>query len=115
MSPQEAAQLLAAFASAYHRTVDESEARLWYQSTLHRIDYQTALKIADRIVTEDKYFPTPARFGEMRRAVERDMEQPYKALPMPAPLEAERERVAALIAKTRSGLRAKRETKDTPE
>lgn len=105
MSPQEAAQLLAAFASAYGRSVDETTARLWYESTLHKLDYQTALRIADLLITEDKFFPTPARFGEMRRAVERDLEQPYKALPSPAPSMTERQRVAELIASTRKRLR----------
>lgn len=101
MSPQEAAKLLAAFSSAYSRSVDEQAAQLWYQSTLCNVDYQVGLEVADRLVSEDNYFPTPARFNEMRRAVERDHAQPHKALSMPLPSNDERDRVKELIADMR--------------
>lgn len=105
MSPKEAAQLLAAFASAYSKPLDESAVELWYQSTLHKVDYAVAMKVADRIVSHDEWFPTPARFNEVRRVVERDQAEPFRALPSPEPAEGERSRVKQLIADMRKRLR----------
>lgn len=104
MSPQEAAKLLAAFASAFGRQVDEPTAQVWYQSTLSRVDYPVALRVADRIVSEDTRFPTPARFNEVRRAVERDREQPYKTLPQATPSDDERSRVKQIVTTIRKRL-----------
>lgn len=104
MSPQEAAKLLAAFSSAFGRSVDEQAAQLWYQSTLHKVDYSVAMRVADRIVSEDTRFPTPARFTEVRRAIERDQEQPYKALPQAPPSTDERARVQQIVADIRKRL-----------
>lgn len=105
MTRTEAAFVLATFASAFGREVDESAMELWYGSTLERCDPSVAARTIERIVAEDEWFPTPARFNAVRRAVERGMEPPHRALPAPLIDQSERERVHALITKTRATLR----------
>jgi hypothetical protein len=97
--PQEAAQVLATFATTFQRTVDEQMMQLWFQSTLAQVDADVAWEVVDVIVREDERFPTPARFNALRRGVERRQEQPYQALAGPTP---EPDWVKQLIADTRA-------------
>lgn len=105
MTPTDAAKVLAIFATAYGKTVDETAMDLWYQSSLQRCDPDIAAQVAERIVSTDQWFPTPARWNEVRRAVERDRAQPHQALEAAPVSETEKQRVARMIEEARTKLR----------
>ena len=100
MTKQEAASVMAAFATAFRSTIDESHMALWYESVLSRCDAQDAARAVERIVATDERFPTPARFSAVLKAVER--REPSRALPVGA---VNRERAQEHIAAIRSQLR----------
>lgn len=105
MSPAEAAKVMAVLATAYNRDVTEETVGLWFQSCLSHTDYAVAELVVERIVSEDQWFPAVARFNEVRRTVERGLEEPVQALPAAPASSDERERVKDIIDVTRRKLR----------
>lgn len=79
MTRKDAQKLLAVMAVAYTHEVDEAEAQLWFDACLAHVDTRVANRAVLRIVTEDKFWPTPARFNEMRRAIQA-ADEPQPAL-----------------------------------
>jgi hypothetical protein len=98
---QEAAAVLATFATTFGRNVDETMMDLWFKSTLQHIDADLAWSVVEVVVKEDERFPTPARFNAIRGGIERRQHQPFTALPSAPISESEHDRVHRLIAETR--------------
>lgn len=105
MNHEQAAGAMAVLRTAYNRDIDEQTMQVWYGSALERCAVDVARQVVERIVNEDQFFPTPARFNEVRRAVERAMEPTYAALPAAPEPPATVDRVKQIIAETRSKLR----------
>lgn len=105
MDKREAAEVMAYLASAFHRELDSAALEVWYQSALQGCDADVGVEVARWIVRDDEWFPTPARFGEVRRAVLRGREDAVVALPPAPPADDERARVRAVIAEARAKVR----------
>lgn len=101
MNKQEAAKVLAVLSSAYTHTVTEQEAEVWYGVVLEHCDPMVAGMAAERLIAEDQFWPTPARFNETRKAIERGREPAVKALPQPGRTEAEKEHARKCLAEAR--------------
>lgn len=104
MNRQQAAGAMATLATAYRQTIDEEQMALWYRSVLEPCAVEAARLVVERIVSEDEWFPTPARFNEVRRAVERGLEPSVQALPPAPPTDAAKNAVRAHIAAARQAI-----------
>lgn len=105
MNKQQAAQAMAVLASAYSKTLDDAQMAVWYGSALERVDVAVARETVSTIIRDDQFFPTPARFNEVRRAVERAHEPTFAALPAAPQAPEQVDRVKQIIAETRAQLR----------
>lgn len=85
-------------AVAYSHPLTDDELELWFNTCLRSTDVRLAGRATLRIVSEDKFWPTPARFNEIRRAIQADDEPPASALPSGPRTEQERANVARYIA-----------------
>lgn len=105
MNQQQAAQAMAVLASTYSKTIDPEQMSVWFGSCLEKCPVDIAREAVAVIIRDDQFFPTPARFNEVRRAVERAHEPSVQALP-PAPrTDQQVDRVKQIIAETRAQLR----------
>lgn len=101
MNRTEAAQVLAILAAPHNRDVSHDTAEVWYRTALERIDLDTALEVAVRLVETEERFPTPARFNAERSAMarmERQYNEYHRQLP-PAPVDPTT--AARLVAEAR--------------
>ena len=93
--------MLAALATAFHHTLDPAASELWFGSCLERIDREVGERTVRRLVADDQRWPTPARFNEVRRAVDAGL-PPDRQLPSAA---ADPARNLAAVRKAREVLR----------
>lgn len=75
MNKAQSGQVMAILAAAYRAELTAEQAQVWMDSALGRCSFELGMKVAGRIVAEDRRFPTPARFNEVARAV-REEERP---------------------------------------
>lgn len=74
-----------AFAGAWPNTkLTDETAATWWEAALKDCDFGLGLKILERLVAHDEWFPTIARWNEARREIVRRQQESSKALP-PAP------------------------------
>lgn len=84
MNRQEAAQVLAVMAAPHPWDVEEDMAQVWHQAALQDVSLDVGLAVAIRLVETEERFPTPAKFNETRRALERAVIAPLPALVPPS-------------------------------
>lgn len=83
MTREEAGRIVASLRSNWPNTkVTAETVETWWNAALERTTFDVALPTVLRLVAEDEFFPTVARFHAMRRAIERGAE------PAPAEVEA---------------------------
>jgi hypothetical protein len=107
MDRKQATNVMARLAATFSATtITEDVAEIWYESALQGIDYDLGLRVARRLADtqSDPWLPTPARFSEVRRAVEADVD-PARQLPSEPPNVA---RNLAGVRAARDALRAAR-------
>lgn len=92
---------MAVLRSAFSKDIDDRTMEVWYGSALERCSVDVARETVARIINEDQFFPTPARFNEVRRAVERAQEPTYAALPPAPQTPNQHDRIKAHIANAR--------------
>lgn len=103
MTRIEAAKVMTVLAAAFSHKLTDDELEVWYGAALENVDAFLGGMVAQRLVSEDHFWPTPARFSEMRRAVERSQEPAVKALDEAPVTEAEfsnRKRLIGLMRET---------------
>lgn len=72
MTREEAARLMAALGSGWPNTkVTPDTIEVWFNSALQRTPFDVGLTVVTRLVETEEFFPTVARFREVRRMVER--------------------------------------------
>lgn len=81
MTAAQAARLMTAMGVVWSHSLSDDELEIWYSTVLESCEPLVGEEVVRRLITEDKRWPRPARFNEMRREVERSMEPPsYPAL-----------------------------------
>lgn len=101
MTRQEAAKLLAAMAVTYSKEVTDDLLELWFNAVFQNITPEMGAKTVEKLIASDKFWPTPARFGEVRRSV---VAAEAPLIQIGPKTQAEKENVERFIALCRQAL-----------
>lgn len=110
MTPEQTDRVLAELAAAWPRfDLTQATCLTWYEY-LEAVPAEAATVAVRRAITEDRWFPTIARFLELARAAQRAIDHKAAAergLPEPSLTPAERDSGRAFLGAIRAALGAK--------